>query len=115
MGKGLTARTDPRTARMAEARGGKQRGPYCVRATRQWAWSASTPPAANTSIGFAAGALHYGLAGGVWCEDGLYQLTYGKRASLRLPPLMYPTKRSRVLHAEGVWLQFLREGGRVTR
>ncbi len=57
----------------------------------------------------------YGLAGGVWCEDGLYQLTYGKRASLRLLPLMYPDIAVPcIARKREVWLRFLREGGLVT-
>lgn len=58
----------------------------------------------------------YGLVGGVWCEDGLYQLTYGKRASLQLLPLMYTDDTVPCLaRKREVWLQFVREGGRVTR
>src|SRR5437867_8276892 len=37
--KGLTANTDPRIARMAEARRGKPRGPYRVRRRPTWNWT----------------------------------------------------------------------------
>lgn len=37
--KGLTAKTDPRVARMAEARRGKARGPYRVRRSPIWEWT----------------------------------------------------------------------------
>src|SRR4030088_2872463 len=37
--KGLTAATDPRIARMAEARRGKSRGRYRVRRSPDWIWT----------------------------------------------------------------------------
>jgi intein/homing endonuclease len=37
--KGLSAKTDPRVARMATARRGKQRGPYRGRRTQAWEWT----------------------------------------------------------------------------
>jgi hypothetical protein len=58
----------------------------------------------------------YGLVGGLWCEDGLYQLTYGKGASLQLLPLIYTDETVPCLaRKREVWRQFLREGGRVKR
>lgn len=58
----------------------------------------------------------YGLSGGLWCEDGMYQLTYAKRASLRLLPLLYPDPDVPCLQRKReVWQNFEREGGTVTR
>lgn len=37
--KGLTAATDPRVARMVEARRGKPRGPYRLRRSSDWVWT----------------------------------------------------------------------------
>ncbi|HEY8825105.1 MAG TPA: hypothetical protein VIP07_09490 [Candidatus Limnocylindria bacterium] len=54
----------------------------------------------------------YGLTGGLWCEDGMYQLTYAKRASRRLLPLLYPTADVPCLRRKReVWRDFEREGG----
>jgi hypothetical protein len=54
----------------------------------------------------------YGLAGGLWCEDGMYQLTYAKRASLRLLPLLYPSADVPCLvRKREVWRTFEHEGG----
>lgn len=58
----------------------------------------------------------YGLSGGLWCEDGMYQLTYAKRASLRLLPLLYPAPDVPCLERKReVWRKFEREGGAVAR
>jgi hypothetical protein len=58
----------------------------------------------------------YGLAGGLWCEDGMYQLTYAKRASLRLLPLLYPTPDVPCIERKReIWRKFVREGGTVAR
>lgn len=58
----------------------------------------------------------YGLVGGLWCEEGLYQLTYGKRASRRLLPLLYPDETVPCIDRKRqVWLRFEREGGWVRR
>ena len=58
----------------------------------------------------------YGLSGGLWCEDGMYQLTYAKRASLRLLPLLYPAPDVPCLERKReVWRNFEREGGAVER
>jgi hypothetical protein len=55
----------------------------------------------------------YGLHGGLWCEDGMYQLTYAKRASRRLLPLLYPAPNVPCLSRKReVWRNFEREGGR---
>jgi hypothetical protein len=55
----------------------------------------------------------YGLHGGLWCEDGMYQLTYAKRASRRLLPLLYPAPDVPCLRRKReVWRDFEREGGR---
>jgi len=55
----------------------------------------------------------YGLMGGLWCEDGMYQLTYAKRASRRLLPLLYPTfDVPCISRKREVWRNFEREGGR---
>jgi hypothetical protein len=60
-------------------------------------------------------AARYGLVGGLWCQDGVYQLTYGKGASLQLLPLMYPDEAVPcIARKREVWLQFLREEGLVT-
>jgi hypothetical protein len=60
-------------------------------------------------------ADQYGLVGGLWCEDGVYQLTYGKGASSRLLPLMYPDAAVPcIARKREVWLEFMREGGLVT-
>jgi hypothetical protein len=54
----------------------------------------------------------YGLSGGLWCEDGMYQLTYAKRASLRLLPLLYAAPDVPCLQRKReVWQKFEREGG----
>jgi len=54
----------------------------------------------------------FDLAGGLWCEDGMYQLTYAKRASRRLLPLLYPTPDVPCLaRKREVWRNFEREGG----
>src|SRR2546429_18092 len=54
----------------------------------------------------------YGLAGGLWCEDGMYQLTYAKRASRRLLPLLYPRPDVPCIpRKRDVWQKFEREGG----
>lgn len=58
----------------------------------------------------------YGLSGGLWCEDGMYQLTYSKRASLQLLPLLYPAPGVPCLQRKrDVWQNFEREGGGVRR
>ena len=58
----------------------------------------------------------YGLVGGLWCEDGLFQLTYGTRASRKLLPLLYPESTVPCIDRKrSVWLQFEREGGAVNR
>ena len=55
----------------------------------------------------------YGLHGGLWCEDGMYQLTYAKRASRRLLPLLYPAPNVPCLSRKReVWRNFEREDGR---
>jgi hypothetical protein len=55
----------------------------------------------------------YGLTGGLWCEEGTYQLTYAKRASRRLLPLLYPAPDVPCLSRKReVWRNFEREGGR---
>jgi hypothetical protein len=55
----------------------------------------------------------YGLHGGLGCEDGMYQLTYAKRASRRLLPLLYPAPNVPCLSRKReVWRNFEREGGR---
>ena len=54
----------------------------------------------------------YGLTGGLWCEDGMYQLTYAKRASGRLLQLLYPTPEVPCLaRKRDVWRRFERESG----
>jgi hypothetical protein len=54
----------------------------------------------------------YGLAGGLWCEDGTYQLTYAKRASRRLLRLLYPTLDVPcIARKRAVWQKFEREEG----
>lgn len=54
----------------------------------------------------------YGLRGGLWCEDGVYQLTYAKRASRRLLPVLYPAPDVPCLSRKReVWRAFEREGG----
>lgn len=54
----------------------------------------------------------YGLSGGLWCEDGMYQLTYAKRASRRLLPLLYPTLDVPCIERKlAVWRKFEREDG----
>ena len=54
----------------------------------------------------------FGLRGGLWCEDGMYQLTYAKRASRRLLPLLYPALDVPCLaRKRDVWRKFEREGG----
>jgi hypothetical protein len=59
--------------------------------------------------------VEFGLMGGLWCEDGLYQLTYAKRASLRLLPLIYPDPAVPCLERKrDVWLKFLGDRGAVT-
>jgi hypothetical protein len=58
----------------------------------------------------------YELVGGLWCEDGMYQLTYAKGASLRLLPLLYTdTHVPCIQRKREVWLKFKREGGAVSR
>src|SRR5437899_2547815 len=55
----------------------------------------------------------YGLHGGLWCEDGMYQLTYAKRASRRLLPLLYPAPDVPcVLRKREVWRAFEQDEGR---
>jgi hypothetical protein len=55
----------------------------------------------------------YGLSGGLWCEDGMYQLTYAKRASRQLLPLLYTGPGVPCLQRKReVWRDFEREGGR---
>jgi hypothetical protein len=57
---------------------------------------------------------NYGLSGGLWCEDGMYQLTYGKRASLKLLPLLYPAADVPCIRRKReVWQNFDREQGTV--
>jgi len=172
--KGLTAKTDPRIARMAESRRGKPRGPYRLRRRSAWLWTHElayavgliatdgnlSPSGRHISmssaervvletflrcvgraakIGEVKGGygdhglrvqigdvglyrwlesigltprksltigsikipdallphLLRGLVDGDWsiidCTYGMYQLTYAKRASRRLLPLLYPT------------------------
>ena len=58
----------------------------------------------------------FALSGGLWCEDGMYQLTYSKEASLRLLPLLYPDPAVPCIQRKReVWRKFEREGGAVTR
>jgi hypothetical protein len=58
----------------------------------------------------------FGLSGGLWCEDGMYQLTYGKRASLQLLPVLYPASDVPCIERKReVWQRFEREGGTVSR
>jgi hypothetical protein len=52
----------------------------------------------------------YGLAGGLWCQDGMFQLTYAKRASRRLLPLLYPSPDVPCIpRKRDVWQEFERE------
>ena len=56
----------------------------------------------------------FGLSGGLGCEDGMYQLSYSKRASLRLMPLLYPNPDVPCLSRKrDVWLTFVRENGGI--
>jgi len=56
---------------------------------------------------------HYGITGGLWCEEGMYQLTYAKRASLRLLPFLYPKPDVPCLaRKRDVWRNFERDGGK---
>jgi hypothetical protein len=58
----------------------------------------------------------YGLSGGLWCEDGMYQLTYAKRAALRLLPRLYSAPDVPCIERKReVWRNFERQGGAVTR
>jgi hypothetical protein len=58
----------------------------------------------------------FGLSGGLWCEDGMYQLTYAKRASRRLLPLLYPAPDVPCIQRKReVWRNFEREGGLANR
>lgn len=58
----------------------------------------------------------YGLSGGLWCEEGMYQLTYAKRASLLLLPLLYPAPDVPcIARKREVWQNFERQGGLVQR
>ena len=55
----------------------------------------------------------YGLHGGLWCEDGMFQLTYAKRASRRLLPFLYPAADVPcILRKREVWRAFERDDGR---
>jgi hypothetical protein len=61
-------------------------------------------------------ASRFGLSGGLGYEDGMYQLSYAKRASLRLLPLLYPDRGVPCLERKReVWARFVREGGAVIR
>jgi len=54
----------------------------------------------------------YGLTGGLWCEEGMYQLTYAKRASRRLLPRLYPAPDVPCIPRKlAVWRKFEREAG----
>jgi len=56
------------------------------------------------------------LAGGLGFEEGLYQLTYAKRASLKLLPYLYSSVGVPCLERKRyVWLKFVREDGAVIR
>jgi hypothetical protein len=58
----------------------------------------------------------YGLSGGLFCEDGMYQLTYAKRASLRLLPFLYSSSDVPCIQRKReVWQNFVRQGGQVSR
>ena len=60
-------------------------------------------------------ASQFGLSGGVWCEDGIYYLTYAKRASRRLLPLLYPDPGVPCIERKRqVWLNFEGEAGAPT-
>ena len=55
----------------------------------------------------------YGLAGGLWCKDGMYELTYATRASRRLLRLLYPTPDVPCLPRKlAVWRKFEHEEGK---
>jgi len=57
--------------------------------------------------------VRYGLTGGLWCKDGMYQLTYAKRASRSLLPLLYPAPDVPCIpRKREVWRNFERENGR---
>src|SRR5207302_8227409 len=76
-------------------------------------WCALTPQAAITPNGYASESWR----SSIWqadsgAEDGMYQLTYAKRASRRLLPLLYPTPDVPCLaRKREVWRNFEREGG----
>jgi hypothetical protein len=56
--------------------------------------------------------VRFGVTGGLWCENGMYQLTYAKRASRRLLPLLYPAPDVPCLSRKReIWRNFEREGG----
>ena len=56
-------------------------------------------------------AREFGLSGGLANEDGLFQLTYAMRASLRLLPLLYPDPDVPCLaRKRDTWLRFVRDG-----
>lgn len=58
----------------------------------------------------------YGVSGGLWCEDGVYQLTYGTQASLRLLPALYSSEGVPCLERKrAVWRTFERERGSISR
>jgi hypothetical protein len=58
----------------------------------------------------------YGFSGGLFCEDGMYQLTYAKTASLRLLPLLYSSAGVPCIQRKReVWQNFVRQGGAVSR
>src|SRR5438094_447333 len=115
---------------MAATRRGRKRGPYRLRARSPLVWSDDGTGKArgrryrtllvrfNTaSREHAEWIRHriserYGLHGGLWCEDGMYQLTYAKRASRHLLPLLYPAPNVPCLSRKReVWRHFEREGG----
>lgn len=55
-------------------------------------------------------SAEFGLSGGLTNGDGLFQLTYAKRASLRLLPLLYPEPDVPCLgRKRDVWARFRNE------
>jgi hypothetical protein len=58
-------------------------------------------------------AALFDLTGGLGCVNGLYSLTYAKRASLRLLPIMYSGDVPCLARKREVWRLFLRDDGVV--
>jgi hypothetical protein len=60
-------------------------------------------------------AQTYGLHGGLALKNRLYRLTYAKKASLRLLPILYPGPDIPCLRRKrAIWERFVDEAGAVT-